>query len=1089
MISLRTIEDVRSLPIDAVLTPYITLQKNGANYKACCPFHNEKTPSFNINTAKGFFKCFGCGKSGDGLAFVMEHKGLTFIEAIETIANANGIAIEREQLTDEAIQKIDKDKELMRIMHRAVNIYSEKLNEHPEVVAYLTGERKISEETITEWQIGLAPGWNTVSELAKEKGKIVDCINAGIAKNSNGKTYDTFHDRITVPICNIYGQPISMGGRALPDANKETPKWINGPDTAIYNKKNFLFGLHRAAKAIRQYNSAVLVEGYFDVIKMHQSGRTNTVASLGTALTPEQCKLLKRYCNHVTIMRDGDEAGEKAALKDIDLLAEHGFLISLELLPDGEDPDSMCDKPELKAHKVSDAIGYRLEDFFEECDTPQAKANAIRQSIEWMTDKRLPELTISMYCQELAKSNKIKIADFNLEKTRKDKELKSQMESDESEKSTLPKWVTGEMRELLYEVGFVQLDHYEKPGFHIGTYFGYNREDFKRLTNYTVKPLFFIMDQGNERRMVELNNGKREAVIELGTKAMVSQDAFETSIASRPGFFSMAGFGKVQYKLLANWINSSTRTVYELTSLGYQNEGFLAYCNRIMHEGQLHGYDEYGIVTVGDTSYLSAGVSKLQADVRAEDNIYENDLYFEYKQSPVELKEYFRMFHEVYGEDGRLGIAFILITVFLDIVGEVTKRPIFYSFGPKDSGKSALSESIMWFFFGGKNSEGKLIQGYNLNPGQGTPFSFFSRVKRFNNCAMLFNEYDPNTVEPWKKGAFKSYYDGEGREVGSGDTGKKRKTEIQKWKCSALIVGQYLDTGDEGAVVSRSIINRFSMERNKNRTDEEKKRWADFHELETKGVSSLMADVFKFRQVVKENLRKNFTLLQPKLNQYFRNEHKISLEARLLNNYTLCLAMIKTLENQLAFPFTFDEFEGTVKRRLKMHQELLRDNSIVIAFWKEIEILFDDQTIRADYHIKVKTASNITLKQSEGLVEKMEHYGYSGSPTVDSDTIDFTYKEAKKFLYIRFDAIYDKYAKRYSDKYKRTAPNQDTLLAYLKDQSYFLGLAKGVWFKDKSTSAYVIDYEMLGVELERSHDFDDNNDSSSKNEENLEPPF
>lgn len=1072
MIALRTIEEVRQIPINEVIARFnVQLKQKGASYTACCPFHDEKTPSFVVTPSKGIYKCFGCGASGDGIKFTMEKRGLDFYSAIEEMAKAHDIEVEREKLTEEVQQRIDSQKDLLKILSKTAVRYAVDLQKNlatdSKLYNYLLHDRGLLPDTVTEWELGYAADWRTITNVVKERGKIVDATKAGIVK-SGEKNYDIFHHRLVIPIRNYKGEVISFGGRALPWGEFQEPKYINGSDTPVYLKGEHLFGLHKALPTLHKTKHAYLVEGYFDVIRCHQYGATNTVGSLGTALTEKQAKLLKRYASHVTVIRDGDNAGRKAAVKDIDILAAEGFGISMLILPEGDDPDTYLNGYSCgKEVPVPDAIEWRLQQMFAEAKSPVDKIAAIRECVVWMLDKSTEELERDLYIEAICKQQNLKKKVFTDEFKRQEKEEKQERERQEAERSTLPNWVTAEKREHLFEHGFVQLAEFEKPNYQPGIYFGYSRADFNRLTNYTVKPLYFIMDPGNERRLIEINNGKRDAVIELSKRSMIEQGAFETDIATRPGFFSMPGFGKIQYKTLANWINSSTRTVYELTSLGWQNEGFFAFSNKALHDGKLLDYDDYGIVTVNDRSFLSPGVSKLQKDLRDEDNIYENDLYLKYIKSPITLEEHFKLFYQVYGEDGALGIAFIGITAFLDIVGSVTKRPIFYSFGPKDSGKSALNESIMWFFFSGKNSEGKLIQGYNLNPGQGTHFSFFSRVMRFQNCAMLFNEYDPNTVEPWKKGAFKSYYDGEGREVGSGDTGKKRKTTVQKWRCSAMIVGQYLDTGDEGSVISRSIICRFSLEKNKNRTDEEKALWKKLNDIEHNGISSLVDELYKIRPQVKADLKKYFWEIQPELNRYFKNEEGMVVEARLLNNYTLCLAMVKIMTEQLSLPFNYPQFETIVKKRLKMHQLLLSDNSILTGFWRDVEVLFDNMQVRPMYNLKVERGGSIVLKQSEGLVEKMENLGYTSTPGTDRDTIIFHSRIERRFLYIRFDGIYDKYAEAYNRKNKKGAPNPDTLLAYLKDQSYWLGLCKGVYFKDKVTSAYVLDYDKLGINLEK----------------------
>jgi DNA primase catalytic core len=1093
MISTNTILEVKALPIEEVIGRYVQLKKSGTGLTGCCPFHDEKTASFHVNPAKGIYKCFGCGAGGNNpVNFVIQKTGLPFTEAVERLCADHNITLEHEKTAPEQQAREEQSKNLYQLLslaqQRYAAILSGQINDEKSPTFnqplhhYLVNERHLQPDTITQWGMGYVPDFNTLSASAVERGTVTECERAGFIRTTNGKSYDFFHHRVVFPICNVQGQVISFGGRAIADAQ---PKYLNGSETAVYTKGKHLFGLNHALAELRRTKHAILVEGYMDVIAMHQAGFTHTVGTLGTALTPDQAKLLRRYCSHVTIMRDGDKAGRNATIKDIDILAAAGFGISIIQLAEGLDPDTACrkidwiegTKPDISqfttfsdvATHIPDGIEWRLQNMFTTGMTAAEKAKALREAARFMVDNKIANVERSLYMQTIQGLYKVKAADFKAAIQAYEAELENIEVQEEEARHRLPEWVTGDLRTNLFELGFIQLNEFKRPNYQPGIYFGNSHDDFRRLTNYTIKPLYFVMDPGNERRLIEVYNGHRSFVIELGKKSMVEQGAFETDIVSRPGLFSLAGFGKIQFKHLVNWVNSSTRTVYELKTLGWQGEGFFAFSNKILHNGQQYNYDEYGIATIDERHYLSPGISKIHDDTRKGDNIYENDLYLKHEQATITLTQYFDLFYTVYDEDGMLGIAFIFISAFLDVVGTVTKRPIFYSFGPKDSGKSALSESIMYFFFSGKNSDGKLIQGYNLNPGQGTPFSFFSRAQRFANCPMLFNEYDPNNIEPWKKGAFKSYYDGEGREIGSGDTGKKRKTEIQRWACAAMIVGQYLDTGDEGSIISRSIVNRFSLERNKNRTDAQKNNWRRLSDFENTGISSLLADLYQYRPLVKQQLKKEFWELLPQVNTYFKQQYRIILEARLLNNYTLCLAMVKILGSAINLPFTFQQFQTTVYRRLKMHQELIRDNSILTSFWRDIEVLFDDSLIQSMHQIKVDTSSSIKLKVADGMIDKLLQLGYTHTETSDADVLEFTSDTPRSYLYVRFDAVYDKYAKRYREKTNKQAPNADTLLAYLKDQGYYIGSTKSTYFKDKSTSAYVLDYDAIGINLEKQH--------------------
>lgn len=602
----------------------------------------------------------------------------------------------------------------------------------------------------------------------------------------------------------------------------------------------------------------------------------------------------------------------------------------------------------------------------------------------------------------------------------------------------VPEWVN---RETLYCNGFVMNNTENKD--RIGIYFKSDNVPVIRLTNFVVKPLYFIMDPLNSRRLIEIYNGYKRYTIELSNRAFVSQDAFEVEVTGRPGFYTEPGFTKIHYKKLVNWINENTSIVYELKTLGWQSEGFFAFSNKVVTaDGDLVDYNEEGIATVNGTGYLSPSIGNLNTDIRDEDNINENDRYLAYHHSPISFQQWSKLFCDVYDEHAPFGISFILISAYKDICSKVTKIPLKYFYGPKGSGKSAMAESMMWFFFSGKNSEGKLIQGYNLNPGQGTPFSFFSRMRRFRNVFMLFNEHDPTTNESWKRGAFKSSYDGEGREVGSGETGKKRKTEIQKVECVVGIAGQYLDTQDDGSLLSRSVPSKFSLEKNKARTDEQKELWKKLNEYEYKGISGLLVEVLKLRKKVTEKLKEEFWAIQSGLVVKLRQRNMI-VEARLLNNYSLCLALIKITGKDLSLPFSYDEFYNQCQVRLMEQAKLLKDNNVLSGFWSTLEVLVSDGFLRAEYHFAIKSTESVKVKQDGEVSTK------------------FWNGEKREVLYLRMNILHDKYAKRYRELTGKQAPDIDTLTTYLKDQPYFIGLCPAFNFKDANTSCYMVLYDEL----------------------------
>jgi hypothetical protein len=394
--------------------------------------------------------------------------------------------------------------------------------------------------------------------------------------------------------------------------------------------------------------------------------------------------------------------------------------------------------------------------------------------------------------------------------------------------------------------------------------------------------------------------------------------------------------------------------------------------------------------------------------------------------------------------------------------------PMLYCFGPKGAGKSAMAESITWLFFSGKNSEGDLLKGFNLNPGQGTPFSFFNRVERFRNCPILMNEFDENNIEDWKFGTFKAAYDGEGREVGDGDTGKKRKTKIQKVQGTIIIVGQYLSVKDDGSVLSRSISCQFSLERVTNLTSEQNEAYEKLKAAEQAGLSGILTDLLKHRPEVQKLLSKNFTEVQATLVADTRKDGN-KVEARLISNYSLLLAATKTMcEVGLQLPYTYDDFYLQCKHQVVTHNRLLKDNNSINNFWKTVEILFDKGFIQNGREMLITVLKEVRIKENSSEIEK-------------------TFTDYKNILMVRFSNVHALYSKHLREV-NQTAQQEETLLLYLKEQPYFIGLVPKQTFNDKRTSCYAFDYDMmfrdLGVVFEKNHSEEPKPKEEPKNEQN-----
>src|SRR6266480_2899680 len=356
MISPQTIQQITNrIDIIDVVGEFVKLKKRGANYLGLCPFHGEKTPSFTVSPSKEIYKCFGCGRSGNTISFIMEHEKYSYVDALRWLANKYGIEIEETFATDEQRQQQLSADSLYIINSFAQQFFTRMLFEteegHDIGLSYLK-ERGFREEIIKKFQLGYSPEQRdafTKEAIAKQFNTEL-LLKTGLVVNRNDQLSDNYRGRIIFPVHNHSGKVLGFGARIL-KTNDKAPKYINTPENEIYVKSKILYGSYFARQAIDKNDECLLVEGYTDVISLHQAGVENVVASGGTSLTTDQLRLIKKYTNNLTIIYDGDVAGVKAALRGLDMALEESLTVKLVLIPDNEDPDSYVRKIGANAFK------------------------------------------------------------------------------------------------------------------------------------------------------------------------------------------------------------------------------------------------------------------------------------------------------------------------------------------------------------------------------------------------------------------------------------------------------------------------------------------------------------------------------------------------------------------------------------------------------------------------------------------------------------------------------------------------------------------------------------------------------------------
>jgi len=417
MIAPQAIQQVKDAArVEEVVGEFVALKRKGPRFLGLCPFHNEKTPSFNVSPNLGIYKCFGCGEAGDSITFLQKHEHLSYVEAIKWLAKRYNIDLpEEEQTPEQQIEQSEREA-LAVIQQWALNWSVEQLwntDEGKRIGLSYFHERGFSDATIKAFQLGYVPEYGSqFAQAAIANGFNPELLEkAGWIKRREDEArtpWDFFAGRVTFPILGLSGQPIAFGARTL-KSDKKLPKYFNSPESVLYNKSRSLYGVYHAKKAIVEQNLCYLVEGYTDVISLHQAGITNVVASSGTSLTEEQVRLIKRYAPTVAILYDGDAAGMKASLRGIDLVLKEGLNVKVVTFPEGEDPDSFAKKhssSEVTAHltgNAQDFLVFKATLLMQEVgDDPVKKAAAIHEIVESVA--LVPDLVLrSLYIQQCSR--------------------------------------------------------------------------------------------------------------------------------------------------------------------------------------------------------------------------------------------------------------------------------------------------------------------------------------------------------------------------------------------------------------------------------------------------------------------------------------------------------------------------------------------------------------------------------------------------------------------------------------------------------------------------------------------------------------
>ncbi len=1156
----REVIDRINEDITEIVGNYVELKTIGNKYRACCPFHNEKTPSFTVTPARGIYKCFGCGKGGDAVGFIQDHEGVDFKEALQI--GAKKLNLDFQWITDKSNFNDDeyKHKESLRIVcQKAAEFYNEWLKQQfPSGIKYLKDrgfdpisetwtepakvkepvakpveakpveidplfrdaaeiviieqnasvsnlQRKmklgynragkiidqlevagvvgpndgykgrkvlladidaleyaldlqhrqaesepepvpeivegvVRENNVIPFMLGYAPDGNMLLQWAKKEAINLNLlIEADLIKSKDGREYDTFRNRIIFPICNKAGKVIGFTGRTL-STDKNIPKYLNTGDTPIYCKGNELFALNLARNEIKKEDKAYLVEGNFDVARLHQIGIINTLAPCGTALTIEQAKLLKQYTNKVTLIYDGDSAGQKAMSKNAEILIREQFHVSVIILPEKEDPDTAF--PTLEAferanNKQVDYIIWKTAGVAEKSQNPAYKADLIKE-ISFLITRYDEPSKHEVYLDEIAKI----IGPKKLWQDHFKNWLADKAPVETKKSRAIP--------------ATVSLDEYYERGFYVDhncMYFQDTKGHPKQQSNFTMTPLFHIESTVNAKRLYEVkNNHGTVRVIEIPQRDLVSISAFKVRIESL-GNFLWTG-SETDLNRLKSWLYEKTNSAKEVTQMGWNKDGIYVWGNGI-YNGKFTETDSYGIAAHGGENYYIPSASRIYA---GEENLFEFERKFIHVEGNISLREYMKKFTKVFGDNGKIALSYYFASLFRDIIiRKFSKYPVLNLFGPKGAGKNACAESLLHFF-------GRLPKIPNLH--NTSKPALADHVATSSNALCVLDEYR-NDLEMEKREFLKGLWDGTGRTRMNMDKDKKKETTSVDQ--GVIVCGQQMATADI-ALFSRFVVLSFTQTEF---SKEEIRLYEELEEINKRGLTHITHQILKHRPFFKDNYSKKVDEVSLKLEQLLKGQ---SVETRVFNNWLMIMSAYATLDDEIELPWDYTEtMQLAVDLMLRQNGEMKKNDDLG-HFWKIVGYLAGSNLIFEDGDYKFVYADHVTRRYMDGGQWK-------------SDKIQ--YLEPKQLFYLTTSRVFSIYKSQCLREGDKPLP-EATIEYYLKNSKAFLfetkkesfkkidpktghqesqmgivsGVEQSIGKKRTSTTALVFDYALLNISIE-----------------------
>lgn len=1014
-------------------TSYKILSNGTAKGKS--PFKNENTPSFSVNNAKPVWKCFGSGYAGTSIIdFVMAYKKVDFLEAVKIACQALNIVIEYEKETNEQKEKREVKKTLSDILAKTKTIFTKNflnLSLDDTAKKYMH-ERGFSEDILTNFAIGYAlPG---LYASFKEQAQIAQAEELGlIRKNSQGTYFDFFKYRIIFPISDKNGHCVGFGGRILPNNDAQaSPKYLNSPESELFNKSELLYGFHLAKNTIQKQQETYLVEGYTDVMRMHQIGLNNTTATLGTALTTAHLQQLKKLCKKIIIFRDADTAGQNAAQRDLEMILQAGLFADIIALESEkkEDPDSIGQKPnalQIIQNARRDALIFFIEKKYQKAiqnaknilgDTK--KTLLLPEDKKDITDfasslvNKIPDETVKeAYTEQIKELFKIKI---KIEKPKKEETEKKYKEIPLNREEVRNRGEFSVTDQFQFPDDVEDPDFYQKEIVEYGLFQHDNKiycindkgEYFISVSNFSIEIVQHMQDEQFPMKLIRICNIYGvEKIFDVVSDRINTLPSFKNVITSFGNFF-FSGTASQHEKLL-RYLFDKMGNGRKIDVLGWQPEGFWVWNNKIIIPTEKEEtINKEGLFKFQDESYYIPSANK-----NYDKNLFKYTPQKKFKsiETSISTAQYFKQMYVVHRAHAITGILFGISSLLQDIVVSATSFfPILFYFGPASTGKDNICEAIQSLL-------GQPQKAIQLEGGASTIKAQIREFAQFSNGISQLSEYTRGNAQI--DGILKGLWDRRGYKRGSIES-KVAVDEIPVLS-STILTGN--DYPNAEALITRLIWEEMSSREFDQRAKEEYNKLKD---IIRKGVSSISDFFIHQRKRFQEHFLDEYQQAKLSLSEMevFRKA-----PSRITDNLAVLYATFMIFRQDAIFPFAKDEMIIHFSKIVENQKRKLDTDSPITKFWDcflSAMRLNQGETLRVDIHLR---------------------------------------EEGGKLIF-NFTNVFSVIQQQWFLQYRESAPAKSEMRKLLKESDAFLNEERNIRINlsiNSSTSAFVIDISKLYI--------------------------